>query len=171
MQNRGIPLAIAAALLTAVACSSTTTPVAVSKIVTFTATMTFGGEVPTPPVASTGSGTFTATLDTSTNVFTYDLTFTGLTAGAVAGHIHGPAAVGVNAGTTIDFKSLPGATFSAGLTAGTGHGVATLNAATAITTTVSGDSLKKLLFAGLTYANIHTSNNPGGEIRGQITKQ
>ena len=55
--------------------------------------------------------------------------------------------------------------------AGTAHGVTTLNAANAITATVNGDSLKKLLFAGLTYANIHTTNNGGGEIRGQIAKQ
>jgi len=162
-------LTLAAAVVVATACGSDSTAPA-SKIVNLTTTLSPANE-PAVTGSPTSSGTFTATLDTSTNVFTYDLTFTGLTAGAVAGHIHGPAAVGVNAGTTIDFKSLPGATFSSGLTAGTGHGVATLNAATAITTTVSGDSLKKLLFAGLTYANIHTSNNTGGEIRGQITKQ
>ncbi len=124
-----------------------------------------------PANTSTGTGTFTATLDTSTNVFTYDVTFTGLSAGVNNGHIHGPAAVGVNSGTTINFNTLPGATFSFGATSGTAHGTATLNAATQITATVSGDSLKKLLFAGLTYANIHTTAIPGGEIRGQITKQ
>jgi len=43
--------------------------------------------------------------------------------------------------------------------------------ATAITATMNGDSLKKLLFAGLTYANIHTTQNGGGEIRGQIARQ
>jgi hypothetical protein len=45
----------------------------------------------------------------------------------------------------------------------------TLNAATQISATVNGDSLRKLILAGLTYANIHTTNNPGGEIRGQIS--
>ncbi len=177
MKNRGITLVLAAASIAAIACSSTTavTTGVNTKLVTFTATMTFGAEVPTPTVASTGSGTFTATLDTSTNIFTYDLTFTGLTAGAVAGHIHGPATTTQAAGTTIDFKSLAGSTFDVGLTAGKGHGVVMLNAATQITGTaaagINGDSLKKLLFAGLTYANIHTSNNGGGEIRGQIIKQ
>ena len=77
----------------------------------------------------------------------------------------------MNSGTTINFATLPGATFSVGATAGAAHGVTTLNAATAITATINGDSLKKLLFAGLTYANIHTTNNGGGEIRGQIARQ
>ena len=171
MKNRPILLALAAAAITAAGCSdkATTTAVPVSNIVTFKATMTGPSEVPTN--TTTGSGTFVATLDTVTNVFTYDLTFTGLTSNVNNGHIHGPASTTVAAGTTINFNTLPGALFSFGLQAGTGHGVATLNAATQITATMSGDSLKKLLFAGLTYANIHTINNPGGEIRGQITKQ
>ena len=167
MQHRGITLAIAAALVTIVACSSTTD--SVSKIVTFKATMNGAGEVPAN--STTGAGTFTATLDTSTNVFTYDIAFSGLTSNVVAGHIHGPAAATATSGTTINFVSLAGATFSVGATSGTGHGVATLSAANPITATISGDSLKKLLFSGLTYVNVHTTNNPGGEIRGQISKQ
>src|SRR5207302_9430481 len=99
MQNRSIPLAIAAALIAAVACGgSTTDPVIPSHTVTFKATMTAANEVPAN--ASTGTGTFTATLDTITSVFVYDLTFTGLSAPVTLGHIHGPAAVGVNAGPT-----------------------------------------------------------------------
>jgi trimeric autotransporter adhesin len=141
----------------------------VSKIVTFKATMASSNEVPVN--SSTGTGSFTATLDTTTNLFTYDITFSGLTSNVTLGHIHGPAAVGVNTGTTINFGTLAGATFSLGATSGTAHGSVTLTAATAITAAMNGDSLKKLLFAGLTYSNIHTTNNGGGEIRGQITKQ
>lgn len=176
MKNRAIALFVAAASIAAIACGDTTTPITTGpnpNVVTFKATMTAANEVPAN--SSTGTGTFTATLDTSTNIFTYDLTFTGLSAAVTLGHIHGPAAVGVNAGTTIDFKTLAGSTFGVGLTSGAGHGVVTLNAATQITQTpapgINGDSLKKLLFAGLTYANVHTSANPGGEIRGQIIKQ
>jgi hypothetical protein len=170
MQHRLIRLAAIAAVITAVACAKdSTTAVPVSKIVTFKSTLSGANEVPAN--TSTATGTFTATLDTSTNVFTYDVTYTGLGSNVTIGHLHGPAAVGANSGTTINFGTRPGATFIVGATAGTAHGTATLTAATQITATISGDSLKKLLFAGLTYANIHTASTPGGELRGQVTKQ
>jgi ABC-type phosphate/phosphonate transport system substrate-binding protein len=173
MKNRFFVLAVVAVtVIGAGACGdddTTQPPVQVSKIVTFKATMNGASE--NPANTSTGTGTFTATLDTSTNVFTYDCTFTGLTSNVNNGHIHGPATATVNSGTTINFNTLAGATFSFGQQAGACHGTTVLNTATQITATVSGDSLRKLLFAGLTYANIHTVNNPGGEIRGQITKQ
>ena len=174
MQNRMFMLAaVAATVFIAGACGDDDVvqppPVVVSKIVTFRATMNGASEVPVN--SSTGSGTFTATLDTSTNVFIYDCTFTGLTSNVNNGHIHGPAAVGVNSGTTINFNTLPGATFSIGQPAGACRGQTVLTAATQITAAVNGDSLKKLLFAGLTYINIHTVNSPGGEIRGQVLKQ
>jgi hypothetical protein len=170
MQHRIIRLAAIAAVITAVACKSdSTTAVAVSKIVTFKATLSGANEVPAN--SATATGTFTATLDTSTNVFTYDVTFNGLSANVSAGHIHGPALATASSGTTINFATLAGGTFTSGVPAGTAHGTTTLTAATQITATMNGDSLKKLLFAGLTYANLHTATNPGGEIRGQIIKQ
>jgi hypothetical protein len=46
-----------------------------------------------------------------------------------------------------------------------------LTTANSITTTVNGDSLRKLMDAGLTYVNVHSQQFPGGEIRGQIAKQ
>jgi hypothetical protein len=164
--------AVATTVFIAGACGDdddVTQPPPVSKIVTFRATMNGASE--NPANSSTGSGSFTATLDTSTNVFTYNFTFTGLTSNVNNGHIHGPAVSTANAGTTINFNTLAGAQFSFGQTAGTGQGTVVLSPTTQITATINGDSLKKLLFAGLTYVNIHTLNNPGGEIRGQITKQ
>ena len=38
-------------------------------------------------------------------------------------------------------------------------------------TSITGDSLKVLLNNGGAYTNVHTSQFPGGEIRGQIIKQ
>ena len=171
MYQHSRKLLLLAVAVAAVACGSDAAVVVpVSKIVTFKGTMNSAQEN-NAANTSTATGTFTATLDTSTNVFTYDVTFSGLASNVTSGHIHGPAAAGVNSGTTINFATLPSATVTLGATSGTAHGVTTLNAANAITATVSGDSLKKLLFAGLTYANIHSTGFGGGEIRGQITKQ
>ena len=173
MQNRACALSLAAAAVALVGCGSSTSPPA-SKIVNLTATLTPPGEIGANLNGNpSGNGTFTATLDTSTNVFSYNFTFTGLTTNVIAGHIHGPFAVGGganSAGVILNFATLPGATFTGiGATAGSGSGSVTLNAATAISATVNGDSLRKLLLAGLTYANIHTQSNPGGEIRGQLS--
>ncbi|MFA6169083.1 MAG: CHRD domain-containing protein [Gemmatimonadaceae bacterium] len=160
---------LAAAVLIAVACKDDdpASPAA-SHTVEFKATLSGANEIPAN--ASTGTGTFTGVLDTVTNVFTYDVVFSGLSALVTSGHIHGPATASANSGTTINFATWPGGSFTTGVLAGTAHGVATLTSATQITATVSGDSLKKLLFAGLTYANVHTTANAGGEIRGQITR-
>ena len=169
MLHRSITLAIAAVLTVTVACKSDSTSApAASTVVNFKATMNGPSEVPAN--ATTGTGTFNATLDTLTNVFTYDIVFSGLTSNVNNGHIHGPSVNTATGGTTINFNTWPGAQFSFGRQAGTAHGVATLTTATQVTATVNGDSLKKLLNAGLTYANIHTTSNPGGEIRGQIVR-
>ena len=166
-------LALAAAVVAAAACGSSSTAPA-SKIVNLTTTLSPANETAVTG-NPTGSGTFSATLDTSTNVFTWNLTFTGLTANATLGHIHGPfipggAATSAGVILTVDPAVTPGATF-VGLnsaTAGTASGSIVLNSSTVFTSTVNGDSLRKLLLAGDTYANIHTSTNKGGEIRGQI---
>jgi CHRD domain len=173
MQNRGITILFTAASIAAIACGggSGTNGVVTgvnTSLETFRATMNGPSEV--PATTSAGTGTFVATLDTVTNIFTYDITFTGLTSAAILAHIHGPATTTQGAGAMVDFGSLPGATFDLGMTAGKGHGALVLNASNSITAGLRGDSLRKLLFAGLTYVNIHTANNAGGEIRGQITK-
>jgi hypothetical protein len=177
MKNGAITLVLAAATVALAACGSdsTTTP-PVSKIVNFTASLSPANE-PSVTGNPTSSGTFTATLDTSTNVFTYTTTFTGLTGNATLGHIHGPftpggSATSANVILNFDPAITPGVTFT-GLktaTSGTASGTLTLNSSLQLTSAINGDSLRKLLLAGLTYVNIHTALNPAGEIRGQITK-
>jgi hypothetical protein len=172
MPNRIPALAIAALAGIVAACGSdtdrSTTSPPVSNVVTFTAALT--GSKENPANTSQGTGTFLATLDTVTGAFTYDVSFQGLTSGVTLGHIHGPASPTTNASPIIDFKSLAGATFTLGATSGAAHGSTTLNAANQLTSLINGDSLKKLMLAGLTYVNIHTTQNGGGEIRAQLTK-
>src|SRR5690242_21626613 len=130
MKNGATTLVLAAAIVALAACGSDNTTAPVSKIVTFKATLTPSGEV--PATNSSGSGTFTATLDTSTNQFTYDVTFSGLTTNVTIGHIHGPALPTATAGAILNFGTLPGATFTTGATSGTAHGTVLLTAATQI---------------------------------------
>ena len=111
----------------------------------FGATLSATAEVPANP--STGGGSMTATLNTETNLLSWRVTYNGLTGPATAGHIHGPAKSGANAGVVIPFAS----------TASPIEGSAKLTEAQIAD-----------LRAGLWYVNLHTAANPGGEIRGQV---
>jgi Cu/Zn superoxide dismutase len=105
-----------------------------------------------PPVSSPGTGAGTVLLNATEDQITVNLSFTGLTSNANAGHIHGPAAVGANAPVLFPFTGVPAATFGS-----------IPEQTFAITPSQVAD-----LKAGLYYFNIHTDSNPGGEIRGQI---
>ena len=118
-----------------------------SHLVTFTTQMRGGNEV--PPVVTSANGQVDAMLNTETNVLRWRLSYTNLSGPARAGHFHGPAAIGANAGVVLPFP---------GLMASPMEGSATLTAAQVAD-----------LMAGRWYANIHTAANPGGEIRGQMT--
>ncbi len=102
-----------------------------------------------PPVPGNASGQVDAMLDKSTGVFKWQLSYSGLSGPATAGHFHGPAMVGANAGIALPFTGAVSSPMS---------GQATLTAA----------QMADLL-AGKWYANIHTARYPGGEIRGQMT--
>ncbi len=112
----------------------------------FSANLNGASEVSSTTSAGTGFGTMTV----ANSVLTYSITFTNLLSAATAAHIHGPADTTHNASVLIPF-SAPAASV------GTISGTAPLNA----------QELADMV-QGLTYANIHTTNYPGGEIRGQI---
>jgi hypothetical protein len=99
-----------------------------------------------PPNASSGTGTAKVELDGS--VVKWNISYSGMTGPVTAGHFHGPAPAGSNAGVVVPF---------AGPLASPIIGSATLTPAQL-------DQLK----AGMWYINLHTAANPGGEIRGQV---
>ena len=120
------------------------------KMQIFEATMTPSQEV--PATTSSASGAAEVQYNENNGMLSWKVTYSGLTGSATAGHIHGPAAMGSNAGVVIPF---------------TGD----LNAQPimgekAITAAQYAD-----LAAGLYYVNIHTARFPGGEIRGQLRKR
>ena len=99
-----------------------------------------------PPNTSPGTGT--GRVDVDGNVVKWSVTYSGLTGPVTAGHFHGPAQPGANAGVVVPFT---------GSLASPITGTATLSQAQLTD-----------LKAGLWYINLHTAAHPGGEIRGQV---
>jgi hypothetical protein len=113
------------------------------------AALNIGQEKPIPKGTKLGaSGRFTATLNG--NVLTWKLTFTHLSGAATAAHLH-PGARRVT--------GPPEVTLCIPCTSPVTGGPTTLTTAEVTA-----------LLAGKFYVNVHTVKNPGGEIRGQISK-
>jgi hypothetical protein len=111
---------------------------------------TLNGKSETPPNASTGKGTADIDYDAATKKLSWKLTYSGLSGPATAAHFHGPAEPGKNAGVAV---AIPNA------------GTSPVEGSATLTDAQAAD-----LQAGKYYVNIHTAANPGGEIRGQVTK-
>jgi hypothetical protein len=122
-----------------------------------TAALTGGAQKPNP-VATSASGNVTVTVDKDLEV---KGSFQGLTANATRAHIHGP--IGPD-GTADPYCTLnvPSAT-SGSIAAGTG--------AESCGDKEVSEAEKGLFEEGKMYVNIHTSNNPNGEIRGDLKKK
>ena len=148
--------------------------VAKADQIVFTTTLTGPQEV--PPNASPGIGSALVTLDTVTNLLTVNIAFAGLLSPTTAAHIHcctGPTGTAIPATAVPTFPGFP-----LGVTTGTYIQTfnlalpATYNPAfiTASGGTVAGAQAAFVagLLSGQTYLNIHSSQFPGGEIRGQL---
>jgi hypothetical protein len=120
------------------------------KMQIFEATLSPSQEVPS--TASTATGSAEVMFNENTNMLSWKVTYSGLTGSATAGHIHGPAAMGQNAGVVIPFTGDLNAQ--------------PIQGEKAITSAQYAD-----LAAGLYYVNIHSARFPGGEIRGQLRKR
>jgi hypothetical protein len=111
-------------------------------------------------VPSSAFGFATVVLDDVLNTLDVEVSFSGLTSNAAASHIHCCAPLGTNAAVRVAFGNFPA------VTTGDYH-----PALFTLGSTVGGLPLADFLSglnSGLAYVNIHTANNPGGEIRGQL---
>jgi hypothetical protein len=128
----------------------------------YVANMIAANEQANPPITTTGTGVFTF-VDLGTEI-DWTLTLTNMTA-VIASHIHlgDVNAVNATAGPVIINLFLPNGP------TGTLNGLVTHGIITnANNANVSLDSLRVLFNNGHAYANVHTTANPGGEIRDQI---
>lgn len=137
-----------------------------------------------PSVSSTGSGEFRAKISRDETSFEYELTFEDLEGDVTQSHIH-VAQKGVNGGISIWLcgTGAPGTTLAgpAGtpLCGGPREGTVsrTVTAADVIGPTgqgIAAGEFAEVLSAirqGVAYANVHSTRNPGGEIRGQIRER
>ena len=111
---------------------------------------TLNGKSEVPANTSAGTGTAEIDYDPASKKLTWTLTYTGLSGPATAAHFHGPAEADKNAGVAV---AIPNA------------GTSPVQGSATLTDAQAAD-----LVAGKYYINIHTAANPGGEIRGQVTK-
>jgi hypothetical protein len=140
-------------------------------------TVNLSGPAESPPNTSPGIGLATVTFDDVANTMGLGVTFSGLLGGVTASHIHcctdlpGEGTAGV--ATTV--PTFPG--FPSGVTSGSYANTFDMLAATSYNPaflTVNGlaDPAAAFAFlmegaaAGKAYLNIHSSEFPGGEIRG-----
>jgi len=179
-------LFVLAVVLAGVACSDTLS----SPVTTWTANIAVVNETPAPTGTSTLAGTATVSLTgggSGVGTVTYTLTLTGApTSTITAAHIHGGTAAAGAAGTTgavrvnlcgastitTDNRATTSATWP---TCPAGAGTTGSQTATWATgaTSVGGtgltfDQLVTAMRAYNLYVNVHTTNNGGGEARGQL---
>jgi hypothetical protein len=149
-------------------------PAAHATPMTFVGNLSGANEV--PPVNSPGTGVATIILDPTAQTIQINATFSGLTSNDTAAHIHCCAPLGTNAGVATTVPAFPG--FPLGVTFGDYTSAVfdltqPLIYNPAFVMMEGGLSqAEAALIAGIengqTYFNIHTMNNPGGEIRSQL---
>ena len=146
----------------------------------YATSMTFMGNLSganeVPLVASPGTGAVTVILDPVSQMLEEKVTFSGLTAPDTMAHIHCCAPLGTNIGVATALPALPD--FPLGATFGTFDKTFSLTDPTFYNpafVTANGGSVanaEATLITGIedgqAYFNIHTSTNPGGEIRSQL---
>lgn len=152
-----VTVAGALALLSLVGVAS-----AEAQVRNFTAQLSGGNE--TPGVVTGSGGVATITLNTATQTVTYRVDVYNMPSGTTAAHFHaggpgvaGPVVVNFTVATNIsnDF-AISGTATAADLVPRSAQGIN------------SWDDFIQALTLGQIYVNVHSTVNPGGEIRGQV---
>jgi hypothetical protein len=157
MKKRSLTLAL---MLTALGAAA-----APASAETFTLTAALTGSEETPALINTGAfGNATITVDTAARTVTYRVDVFNLPSGVTASHIH----VG-GAGTTgpiiVNFAPPVNASNDFAYSGTVPESQWIMRADQGIR---SGDDVIQAILGGNTYVNVHSSVNPGGEVRGRL---
>jgi len=152
VQTPGVTMALSTLLAATLLLALAAGPVQ-AQTFPFTALLTSGQEPPPNTNDSKAFGVTFVTFNTETGELCFSISYDEdtLTSAETVAHFHAPAPPGVNAAVIIP---LP--------TGSPKNGCVTPDLT---------EDLRRELFRGFWYVNIHTENNPGGEIRGQLVPQ
>ena len=109
------------------------------------------GDQEVPVVSTNASGSLTGSYDSTSNTLIYTINWRDLSGDVSMAHFHGPAMAGENAEVMLPLN----------LTEMMATGMAR-------DTVQVNDAFEDALLSGKVYYNIHTLQNPSGEIRGQV---
>lgn len=135
-----------------------------AQVTNFTAALSGGNEV--PGVLTGAAGTATISLNQATGVVTYRIEVYNMPVGTTAGHFH-VGAVGVSGPVVVNVTVSTGISNDFALTGTASATDLTQRAAQGIN---SWEDFLQALLLGNIYINIHSTNNPGGELRGQVVR-
>jgi hypothetical protein len=137
-----------------------------AQTITFNAQLHGGNEV--PGVVTGSAGTSVVTWNPTTKAGTYRVDVFNMPVGTTASHIH-VGAPGVGGPVVINFTVPAGGISNDFALVGTfGCSDVVARAAQGIN---SCEDFEQALLLGNTYVNVHSTANPGGEIRGPLVRQ
>jgi hypothetical protein len=137
-----------------------------AQTITFNAPLHGGNEV--PGVVTGSAGTAVVTWNPTTKAGTYRVDVFNMPVGTTASHIH-TGAPGVAGPVVVNFAVPAGGISNDYALVGTfGCSDVVVRAAQGIN---SCDDFEQALLLGNMYVNVHSTANPGGEIRGQLARQ
>jgi hypothetical protein len=131
---------------------------------TLTATLTGAGETPAPGLNTGAFGSATVVVDVTARTVTYNVQVFNLPSGVTASHIH-VGAVGTAGPVVVNFAPPVNASNDFGFSGTVKDTEFVLRADQGIR---SADDMFQAILGGNSYVNVHSSVNPGGEIRGQL---
>jgi len=135
-----------------------------AQTINFTAALSGGNEVPGVVTGSVGTGTVSVNL--ATQVVTYRIDVYNMPVGTTASHFHIGAA-GVSGPVVVNFTVATGISNDFAISGTASATDLVQRAAQGIN---SWEDFIQALQLGNVYMNVHSTANPGGEIRGQVVR-